>query len=356
MDWRNHVKKIQESMRTAEKYEDYVPLLENYKQELEFALTINPSNVIFSSQLASVYMELRQSAEDSIKILENIFEKCTLTMSPADNARILTNLAYHYSDGYYDVNAIKYLKQAVEFGSNFKQTYGGLGLLLAGEDEYQEAISHFEKVITLSDDVKYRQNLAVSLYGSGRVKEAITIFEAILKEHEQYVKAMHGLATCYATLGEFEKALELCLEIIETEEMEKDDISDIYFLCGEYQLHYESYQDGENLRLYPQASWLASYFYSLAMLGKKEELALRYKEVMKEKQLDYDEAVVEELEEGETEFEREFHLLSLKEQMQEIEEVYEQALMGNKPVIDVKLWCEYECYLIDCVRHQVVEE
>jgi len=356
MNWKSHVLEIQETIRSSKKYEDYVPLLENYKHELELALATHPSHVTLASQLASIYMELRHGADESIKILEDILDQHSTTLTSDDQSRLLTNLAYHHSEGYYEPVAIKYLKKAVKLGSNYEQTYAGLGLLLAGEEAYQEAVDCFEKLIILSNDIKYRYNLAVSLYGNGKIQEASGLFEAILEENEQHVKAMYGLATCYATSGEFAKALMLADKMIATGEMENDDLPDIYFLCGEYQLHCEAHQDGAGLRYYFHAGWLAPYFYSLMALGQREELALKYKEIMKEKQLEYDEAVVEEMDEGETEEERRFHLLNLKAEIQEIEEAYERVLAGEKPEIQARLWCEYECYLIDCVRHQEMED
>ena len=356
MNWKNEVVTIQERIRISNRYEDYVPLLESYKKALELAFKTSSSDVEIAGQLASVYLELRDSADKCTGVLEGVLENDGETLNPQDKSRLLTNLAYHHGDGWYlPKDSIKYLKEAVSLGSEYEQTYDALGVLLTFEEKYQEAIGYFEKAIALSGDIRHRYHRGVGLYGNDQIREAMEIFEAILKD-DDHVKAKYSLAVCCASMGEVKKALELIHEVDETKEMGKDDFGDIYFICGEYQLCCEAFYDKDEPRLVPSVDWLEPYFYSLKILGKTAELSTKFDVIMNEKKEAYDEAIVEEMGEDETEEERKEYLQGLCDEMLAIELAYKRVVyQGKKPVVKIRLWCEAGCYLIDCVRHQKEE-
>ena len=89
------------------------------------------------------------------------------------------------------------LESAPERGdirSNLGAAYVGLGRFTEGIDEYRKALASRE-------DPRVRLNLALALYKSGRIPEAVPEFERVVQQDQHNKQAMLLLSDCLSQLG-----------------------------------------------------------------------------------------------------------------------------------------------------------
>ena len=357
MNCNDYIKYIQQEIADKKEYDSHIHAFEEYRTYLEEELAQGQNTVELTCQLAAVYQELRRESECSIQMLEDLL--CVSTdLSERDKARIYTNLAFYYEDEYDMENNLRCLEEAVGRNPNTPQAYDALGKVYLKDDD-EKALPLFKKAEEVGDSIRYRYNHAVALYQLGKVEEAKGMFEALYLEDENDRQIAYGLGACCFYTSEEARALAMANVLatnLDDEDIGESEIADLYYLCGEHALHNEMYQKAV-MGYYPEASWLAPYFYSLYVRGKTEELAQYYMEIMEQKDRDSKETQAEETEEGYTEEDKMECLALFQREKDEITEAYCRILYENyKPDIEIALWLRCGCYLIDCPRHQQVND
>ena len=349
MNITNHIARIQQKIASSERYEDYVPELEEYKQFLESLLLQNPKDVAAICQLASVYNELRYDYADCISPMEAILND---DLSPADKIRLYTNLAFYHEDWSRSGEEARcYLEAAIALSPNTSHAFDALGRLYLDSDAAR-SLSLFKKACELENKLDYQYNYAVALYSNGFYEEAKAMFESLLSEHQNDLRVHYGLGVCLYYLGQIEQALKIA-DTLKIEKVRRDDyigesqVADLYFLCGEYEKHNCMY---DNSRYWPDITWLAPYFYGTKVNGNPEAGERLLSDVIKG--IDEDIANIE-TDDDCPPAEKEEYILSCNKKLSDIIETHAKIMSGGfKPEVKIKLWCIYGCYLIDCVRHQ----
>ena len=126
-------------------------------------------------------------------------------------------------------------------------------------------------------------------------------------------------------------------------------VADLLFLCGEYKKHNLMY---DQTKYWPDVSWLAPYFYGSKCLGETEGSEKLLSGIIDEINKEIAET---EIDDEYTSAEREelTHLLS--DRRDGIVEIYNKIMNDEyKPEVEIKLWCIFTCYLLDCPRHQKI--
>lgn len=84
-----------------------------------------------------------------------------------------------------------------------------LGLSLAEQGEYDEAVTHYAEALRLKPDfAPAHNNWGLALVEMGRYDEAISHYRAALKIRPRYPRALYGMGVAYIRKGDNEKALE----------------------------------------------------------------------------------------------------------------------------------------------------
>lgn len=356
MDIKDYIKNIKSIIKKENNYDDYIHACEEYKEFLLKILEKDENNIEANCQLASISLD----KDNTVNILEDLLKRCENQMSNEDKARVYTNLAYFYEEDYYDdeeliEKSIKYLKKSIELNPQMKNAYIGLG------ERHFEMLSPLEKekylsiISELHNSNHYYYNYGVSLYKEGEIEKAKEIFKELsLKEakneEEEYAKdkSCYAYGICLAKLKEITKAEEVAFSLL-TSNIFNRDIASLYYLCGNYEKCIETYiEEEKTFDLLPTD--INKYFYSLMVLGKKDELKTKFDMIIKEKNKEIFEVKLKETnEEYIKEWEEE-----IKKDVDEILEGYEKITKaGFKPDSDIELYLEDAyCYLIDCPRHQ----
>lgn len=338
---------------------DYSQIFLEYKAFLKKYIKDNPTDVEAVCQLAITNFELRASASEIIQKLEKFKKRYSAKISAADKGRLYSNLAYYYEEEDNMPKCMECLKKAIGLLPDAPNAYDALGqkMVKFGNNIEAEALSLFEKASTLSQEIKYQYNFAVSLFKNGNTERAKDIFEKLLAESENE-KLLYAYGVCLYYLGEKEQALaianELASEELDNDYIDESMIADLYFLCGEYEMHNKMY-DSCPFTYYYTADWLAPYFYSLKKMAKMDELKHIYEKVIKEKEEDITSEKKAEITEGYSEQDRAAYIKKLEKERDDIKISYYKSLNSDeKPDIKIELNFIDGCYLLDCPRHQKI--
>lgn len=197
MDITKYIICIQKAIAESDQYEDYVPLLEEYKEYLKVRLSQNAKDIDAACQLAPVYNELRYAHSDSIRLLEKALQFCSDDINLVDKSRILTNLAYYYEDNCNKENCIRCLRAAIDLKPQMPNAYDALARYCLEDVNFADAINYCQIASSLSNDIKYKYNFAVVLYQSGKITKAKTIFEELTDICKDERRTLYGLAACF---------------------------------------------------------------------------------------------------------------------------------------------------------------
>lgn len=345
-------------LRDFDKSKEYLKKMKSYllaKQE-EY-----PSDVDVICTLASVKMELRDDESEYIKLLEGFLDKFGDSLDDKQKARIYTNIAF-YED--YSKKTLEYLKKAEELKSPFKETYTALGLYYFAEYEF----SRDEKNISMSNeyfkiakgiDESYESamNYAVSLYELKEYEKAKELFLDLLKIYPDRMWLKLCLAYCEVNLGNKDEAMHYIEQIepdsedgyyLTTDEIADFQIFDAYYVLEEYDkfLEYCNEEVDENYYII-DCDYL---FYTLWIKGKLE----RFKKLEENNRTYLKEALKESLEdEYDSEEEKKETIAGWEIDLKEFEQMISRIKSNApRPEVQLKLYPEYSCYLVDCVRHR----
>ena len=358
------IKYIQEKIRNNS---DYDSVYEEYKIFLENKLKEKPKNVEVVCQLAAVYNELTYQWEDIYKLLNEFIKKYENELTDEEKSRIYTNLGYYYDDqrdG--SKRAIRTLRKAVAFNPNNSKAYYGLGADYYGAGKYDKSEEMYKRACELENNPIYNFEYANLLMINGKYREAKIILEELIKkdfefEKEDFVKIKYIYIANKVQLKEFiniEAQIDkLMLENIDNDYFFGSDLESLYYLSENYKKLVEIYLkiDAQEDCQVPYEE-LPIYFYSLKRLDKFDKLEKSF-----EKALKFKNEEIESIKNGEfltecTKSYKKEEIREIKRQIKNLKAEYEKILKTDyKPEVKIYPKFLYDCFLIDCPRHQKLD-
>ena len=357
------IKYIQEKIRNNS---DYDSVYEEYKIFLENKLKEKPKNVEVVCQLAAVYNELTYQWEDIYKLLNEFIKKYENELTDEEKSRIYTNLGYYYDDqrdG--SKRAIRTLRKAVAFNPNNSKAYYGLGADYYGAGKYDKSEEMYKRACELENNPIYKFEYANLLMVNGKNEEAKIILEELIKkdfefEKEDLAKIKYIYIVNRIRLKEFEnidaQIDELMLETVNKDDFFEEEFAELYYLAGSYEKSRKIYSKFKIQDYQFPAWWLRFYFYSLKQLNEMEKLQENFKIVLKIKDEE-----IESIKNGEflteyTKSEKKEEIREIKRQIKNLKAEYEKILKTDyKPEVKIYPKFLYDCFLIDCPRHQKLD-
>ena len=358
------IKYIQEKIRNNS---DYDSVYEEYKIFLENKLKENSKNVEVICQLAAVYNELTYQWEEIYKLLNEFIKKYENELTDEEKSRIYTNLGYYYDDqrdG--SKRAIRTLRKAVAFNPNNSKAYYGLGADYYGAGKYDKSEEMYKRACELENNPIYKFEYANLLMVNGKNEEAKIILEELIKKDFEFGKGdfskiKYSYITNKIQLGEFEniedEINELMLETVNKDDFFEEEFAELYYLAGSYEKSRKIYSKFKIQDYQFPAWWLRFYFYSLKQLNEIEKLQENFKIVLKIKDEE-----VEGIKNGEfltecTESYKKEEIREIKRQIKNLKAEYEKILKTDyKPEVKIYPKFLYDCFLIDCPRHQKLDK
>ena len=358
------IKYIQEKIRNNS---DYDSVYEEYKTFLENELKENPKNVEVICQLAAVYNELTYQWDDIYKLLNEFIKKYENELNDKEKSQIYTNLGYYYDDqrdG--SKRAIRTLRKAVAFNPNNSKAYYGLGADYYGANKYDKSEEMYKRACELEDNPIYKFEYANLLMVNGKYREAKIILEELIKKDfefgkEDFAKIKYSYIANKIQLRKFEniedEINELMLETVNKDDFFEEEFAELYYLAGSYEKSRKIYSKFKIQDYQFPAWWLRFYFYSLKQLNEIEKLQENFKIVLKIKDEE-----IESIKNGEfltecTKSYKKEEIREIKRQIKNLKAEYERILKTDyKPEVKIYPKFLYDCFLIDCPRHQKVNE
>ena len=357
------IKYIQEKIRNNS---DYDSVYEEYKIFLENKLKEKPKNVEVVCQLAAVYNELTYQWEDIYKLLNEFIKKYENELTDEEKSRIYTNLGYYYDeqrDG--SKRAIRTLRKAVAFNPNNSKAYYGLGADYYGARKYDRSEEMYKRACELENNPIYKFEYANLLMVNGKNEEAKIILEELIKKDfefgkEDFAKIKYSYIANKIQLRKFENIEneidELMLETVNKDDFFEEEFAELYYLVGSYEKSRKIYSKFKIQDYQFPAWWLRFYFYSLKQLNEIEKLQENFKIVLKIKDEE-----IKSIKNGEfltecTKSYKKEEIREIKRQIKNLKAEYEKILKTDyKPEVKIYPKFLYDCFLIDCPRHQKLD-
>lgn len=358
------IKYIQEKIRNNS---DYDSVYEEYKVFLENKLKENPRDVEKVCQLAAVYNELNYQWDDIYKLLNEFIKKYENELNDEEKSRIYTNLGYYYDDQRYgSKRAIRTLRKAVAFNPNNSKAYYGLGANYYGAGKYDKSEEMYKRACELENNPIYKFEYANLLMINGKYEEVKIILEKLLKGNfdfckEDLAKIKYSYIVNKIYLREFEnikvKIDELMLENVGNEDFWDYIFAELYYLAGKYEKSEETYAKMKNSNYEVATWWIAPYFYSIKQLNQKEKLQREFEEILEIKSEEIEDVKNSEFKREWTKSEKKEEIREIKRQIKSLKAEYEKILKTDyKPEVKIYPKFLYDCFLIDCPRHQKLDK
>lgn len=357
------IKYIQEKIRNNS---DYDSVYEEYKIFLENKLKEKPKNVEVICQLVAVYNELNYQWDDIYKLLNEFIKKYENELTDEEKSRIYTNLGFYYDDQRYgSKRAIRTLRKAVAFNPNNSKAYYGLGADYYGAGKYDKSEEMYKRACELENNPIYKFEYANLLMVNGKNEEAKIILEELIKKDfefgkEDFAKIKYSYIANKIQLRKFENIKneidELMLETVNKDDFFEEEFAELYYLVGSYEKSRKIYSKFKIQDYQFPAWWLRFYFYSLKQLNEIEKLQENFKIVLKIKDEE-----IESIKNGEfltecTKSYKKEEIREIKRQIKNLKVEYEKILKTDyKPEAKIYPKFLYDCFLIDCPRHQKLD-
>lgn len=362
--WQN-LKTEYETTYKVSIFSDYNVLkeyIECFKTYLNGLLHEHPHDLNIVCALATVEQVLRHE-ENSIQLLEEFLRKYIEELSDTDKARVYTNLAFYYNDEG-NIKEYDYLSAAVKLNSPYIETYRGLALYHFSAyrekdsvEELKESLRAFEKGRTVSDGYEMNFGYAVCLFELKQYEKAKVIFEALLKSYPNRMRLLVCIAYCDVYLGNKKQALDRLKQIklggdvayhLSNDEVFEFDIIDAYYILDEYSLFLD---ECEKAKEHCDLSD-GPYCFGLWIMNQHD---MFHREV--DKQRTEILACIENAkmdEDFDSEEEKQDYIKSWEDDLENLNLLEHKIKDENyKPMVELKLWPIYGCYLIDCLTHNL---
>ena len=318
-------------------------------------------NIVDSAcELAYIESHFRRE-KNSQQILEDFLEKYINELNNVDKAKAYTNLAFYYNDEG-NIKEYNYLSAAVKLNSPYIETYRGLALYhfsayreKGSVEELKESLHAFEKGRTVSDGYEMNFGYAVCLFELKQYEKAKVIFEELLKSYQNRMRLLVCITYCDVYLGNKKQALDRLKQIklggdvayhLSNDEVFEFDIIDAYYILDEYSLFLD---ECEKAKEHCDLSD-GPYYFGLWIMNQHDRF---YHEVNKQRTEIL--ACIEDAKMDEdfvSEEEKQDYIKSWEDDLKKLNLLEHKIKDENyKPVVELKLWPIYKCYLIDCLTH-----
>ena len=362
--WQN-LKTEYETTYKVSIFSDYNVLkeyVECFKTYLNGLLHEHPHDLNIVCALATVEQVLRHE-ENSIQLLEEFLRKYIEELSDIDKARVYTNLAFYYNDEG-NIKEYDYLSAAVKLNSPYIETYRGLALYhfsayreKGSVEELKKSLHTFEKGTTVSDGYEMNFGYAVCLFELKQYEKAKVIFEELLKSYQNRMRLLVCIVYCDVYLGNKKQALDRLKQIklggdvayhLSNDEVFEFDIIDAYYILDEYSLFLD---ECEKAKEHCDLSD-GPYYFGLWIMNQHD---MFHREV--DKQRTEILACIENAkmdEDFDSEEEKQDYIKSWEDDLENLNLLEHKIKDENyKPMVELKLWPIYGCYLIDCLIHNL---
>lgn len=342
-------------------YDRSKEFLEKMQVYLESKLAENPSNVDIVCTLASVKLELRCGDEAYVELLEDFLDEFGDNLDESSKARIYTNIAFVED---YSQKALEYLNKAKDLKSPFAETYKALGLYNFSEYEYSSNLENlelsrefFEIAKNLDESYESVLDYAVTLYELKHYEKSKETFLELYKVYPDRMWLRLCLAYCEVYLGNKYDALnyldQIYLDSDDGYYLNTDDIADFQIFDAYYVLEeYDKFLDycTEDI---DEDYYIVDCDYLFYVLWKEGELR-RFAKLEENNRAYLEQALKESLEdEYDSEEEKKETIESWEEDLKKFNEMIRRIKAGApRPEVRLKLYPEYSCFMVDCVRHR----
>ena len=330
--------------------------------EAETLLNECPNSIDSACELAYAESQARREKNSQL-ILEKFLEKYSDELNDVEKAKVYTNLAFYYNDEG-NIKEYEYLSAAVKLNSPYIETYRGLALYhfsayreKGSVEELKESLRAFEKGRTVSYGYEMNFGYAVCLFELKQYEKAKVIFEALLKSYLNRMRLLVCIAYCDVYLGNKKQALDRLKQIklggdvayhLSNDEVFELDIIDAYYILDEYGLFLD---ECEKAKEHCDLSD-GPYYFGLWIMNQHD---MFHREV--DKQRTEILACIENAkmdEDFDREEEKQDYIKSWEDDLENLNLLEHKIKDENyKPMVELKLWPIYGCYLIDCLIHNL---
>lgn len=323
--------------------------------EAETLLNECPNSVDSACELANAESQAWREKNSQL-ILEKFLEKYSDELNDVEKAKVYTNLAFYYNDEG-NIKEYEYLSAAVKLNSPYIETYRGLALYhfaayreKGSVEDLERSLLTYEKGRSISDNYEMNFGRAVCLFELKEYEKAKTIFLQLLENYPNRMRLFLCIAYCDVYLGNKIQSLDYLKKIKiggdpayqRDDEIWEFDIINAYYVLDEYKLFLEECEKAKSscdLNYGP-------YYFGLWTMNQHDQF---YLEVDKQRteilgciedvKIDDDFA---------SEEERQEHLQCWEDDLESLNILEHKIKYENyKPVVELKLWPIYDCYLID---------
>ena len=323
--------------------------------EAETLLNECPNSVDSACALAYAESQARREKNSQL-ILEEFLEKYSDELNDVEKAKVYTNLAFYYNDEG-NIKEYGYLSAAVKLNSPYIETYRGLALYhfssyadKGSVDELERSLLTYEKGISISDNYEMNFGYAVCLFELKEYEKAKTIFLQLLGNYPNRMRLFLCIAYCDVYLGNKIQSLDYLKKIKiggdpayqRDDEIWEFDIFNAYYVLEEYKLFLEECEKAKSscdLNYGP-------YYFGLWTMNQHDQFCLEV-----DKQRTEILACIEDVKidnDFASEEERQGHLQCWEDDLESLNILEHKIKYENyKPVVELKLWPIYDCYLID---------
>ena len=321
-----------------------------------------PNSVNSACELAYAESQSRRERNSQL-ILEAFLEKYRDKLSDVEKAKVYTNLAFYYSDEG-NIKEYDYLYAAVKLNSPYIETYRGLALYhfsayreKGSVEELKESLHAFEKGRTVSDGYEMNFGYAVCLFELKQYEKAKVIFEELLKSYPNRMRLLVCIAYCDVYLGNKKQALDCLKQIklggdvayhLSNDEVFELDIIDAYYILDEYGLFLDECEKAKSDCDLSDGP----YYFGLWTMKQHDMFDREVDKQRNELLACIENAKIDE--DFDSEEEKQDYIKSWEDDLENLNLLEHKIKDENyKPMVELKLWPIYGCYLIDCLIHNL---
>ncbi|WP_462132105.1 tetratricopeptide repeat protein [Veillonella tobetsuensis] len=302
--------------------------------------------------------------KNSQLILEKFLEKYSDELNDVEKAKVYTNLAFYYNDEG-NIKEYEYLSAAVKLNSPYIETYRGLALYhftayreKGSIAELERSLLTYEKGRSISDNYEMNFGRAVCLFELKEYEKAKTIFLQLLENYPNRMRLFLCIAYCNVYLGNKIQSLDYLKKIKiggdpayqRDDEIWEFDIINAYYVLDEYKLFLEECEKAKSscdLNYGP-------YYFGLWTMNQHDQFYLEMDKQRKKILTSIEESTVDE--DFDSEEEKLDYFQCWKDDLESLNILEHKIKYENyKPVVELKLWPIYDCYLIDYLTHKLSE-
>ena len=323
--------------------------------EAETLLNECPNSIDSACELAYAESQARREKNSQL-ILEKFLEKYSDELNDVEKAKVYTNLAFYYNDEG-NIKEYEYLSAAVKLNSPYIETYRGLALYhfssyadKGSVEELERSLLTYEKGRSISYNYEMNFGRAVCLFELKEYEKAKTIFLQLLENYPNRMRLFLCIAYCDVYLGNKIQSLDYLKKIKiggdpayqRDDEIWEFDIINAYYVLDEYKLFLEECEKAKSscdLNYGP-------YYFGLWTMNQHDQFYLEVNKQRTEILACIEDVKIDD--DFASEEERQEYLQCWEDDLESLNILEHKIKYENyKPVVELKLWPIYDCYLID---------